>query len=353
MEKQINNEADSVVVDSIQEVKTETYGFSNIPITPDTGNLPLNKRAVNHSDNIYDKDDLPLVVHLKGNEEFFSEFNLSADEAMEILGIKRSRLNQISGKELRVGRAKVDRYIRPIYRSVDVEEYQKWTRATASHKKSKEVITDAAKQLEGYAQELADALSKDTGVLTLNLNQSISKLNSVILENLNNVKKSNHLFNSGLRNEFSNHSLNTLKSLNKITAEIEKNSDLIANQNKSILDTKSGIVMINSTVGSNNKKLETIKDEIKTISLQIKALENSINLINSSLASQQESLSNDLISIKKSLASEISLLVLEPMNKISSDLTNLEIQTSQKISNKKKSFNRFSKMRSNRKTPKW
>ena len=62
---------------------------------------------------------------------------------MHALGIKRSRLTQISGRDLRVGRVRVDRYIRPVYRSNDIEKYLAWTRATASHQKSSDAIKTA------------------------------------------------------------------------------------------------------------------------------------------------------------------------------------------------------------------
>ncbi len=48
--------------------------------------------------------DLPMIVWLRGDELYVDEFCLDADAAMKALGIKRSRLTQISGKELRVGR---------------------------------------------------------------------------------------------------------------------------------------------------------------------------------------------------------------------------------------------------------
>ena len=107
-------------------------------------------------------NDLPMVVWLQGNEIYASDFSLDADQAMIRLGIKRSRLNQISGRELRVGKARVDRYIKPFYREVDVEDYFSWTRATATHKKSSQEIEHASKKLEGHAEEIVGRLSNYT-----------------------------------------------------------------------------------------------------------------------------------------------------------------------------------------------
>ena len=82
------------------------------------------------------ENELPMVVWLKGDEDYVDDFCLDAEAAMKEIGIRRSRLTQISGKELRVGRMRIDRYVRPVYRTKDIEEYKKWTRATASHLKS-------------------------------------------------------------------------------------------------------------------------------------------------------------------------------------------------------------------------
>ena len=93
-------------------------------------------------------DELPMVVWLTGNEPYFGAFCLDADTVMVRLGLRRSRLTQISGKELRVGRAKIGRYIRPMYRDCDVESYLAWVKPTASHKKSSSVIEEAVQHLE-------------------------------------------------------------------------------------------------------------------------------------------------------------------------------------------------------------
>ena len=100
--------------------------------------------------------DLPLVVWLRGDELHANEFTLSADEVMTKLGIKRSRLTQISGHDLRVGRMRVDRYVRPVYRPQDIQEYMSWTRATATHQKSSDLILKAATELKGQTDQLRE-----------------------------------------------------------------------------------------------------------------------------------------------------------------------------------------------------
>jgi|GEM_PF-1944588 len=101
---------------------------------------------------------MPLVVWLRGDEPFAGDFNLDADAAMNLLGIKRSRLTQISGRELRVGRIRIDRYIRPMYRKSDIDEYLSWTRATASHLKSSDVLIAAANELREESKEVISHL---------------------------------------------------------------------------------------------------------------------------------------------------------------------------------------------------
>jgi hypothetical protein len=103
---------------------------------------------------------LPLVVWLRGDEPYFTEFSLDAEAVMQQLGIKRSRLTQISGNELRVGRTRIDRYVRPVYRPCDIDEYQQWTRATASHHKSSTLLEQAAHKLEDSSRDFAFQLAQ-------------------------------------------------------------------------------------------------------------------------------------------------------------------------------------------------
>jgi hypothetical protein len=107
-----------------------------------------------------DPNDMPMIVWLRGDESYLDDFCIDADAAMKALGIKRSRLTQISGKELRVGRLRVDRYTRPVYRVEDIEAYRSWTRATASHLRSSSAVHEAAERLE----ERSAKLSEEVGV---------------------------------------------------------------------------------------------------------------------------------------------------------------------------------------------
>lgn len=110
--------------------------------------------AASEPENQENKETLPMVVWLKGDEDYADAFCLDAEAAMKELGIRRSRLTQISGKELRVGRIRIDRYVRPVYRPIDIAEYKKWTRATATHMRSSSVLDSAAKDLQKSAEEM-------------------------------------------------------------------------------------------------------------------------------------------------------------------------------------------------------
>jgi hypothetical protein len=112
--------------------------------------------------------DLPMIVWLLGTEPWFSEFSLEAEQVMISLGIKRTRLTQISGRELRVGRVRRGRYISPVFRPEDVEQYLKWSRAPSTHIKSSTMLSEAADTLRQQADllesqflELKDSMTSD------------------------------------------------------------------------------------------------------------------------------------------------------------------------------------------------
>jgi hypothetical protein len=110
-----------------------------------------------------DPDNFPMVVWLRGDESYFNEFTLSTDAAMDLLKIRRSRLTQISGRELRVGRTRIDRYVRPVYRQIDIDGYLAWTRQTASHQKSANALKEAALILSTKSDELTEELLHKSG----------------------------------------------------------------------------------------------------------------------------------------------------------------------------------------------
>jgi hypothetical protein len=114
-----------------------------------------------------------MVVWLRGDEPYCTEFTLEADAVMEKLGIRRTRLTQISGRELRVGRIRKGRYIVPVYRPIDVMEYQSWTRASVAHVKSSNVVQEAADSLRIAGEELTERVDRIVQQLTSSIEGTI------------------------------------------------------------------------------------------------------------------------------------------------------------------------------------
>ena len=106
-------------------------------------------------------EELPQVVWLRGDEPYCGSFTLDAEAVMQRLGIKRTRLTQISGRELRVGRIRRGRYVAPVYRAEDVDAYAAWTRPTAAHLKSSQVLEDAARALAQQGDVVAERVHDD------------------------------------------------------------------------------------------------------------------------------------------------------------------------------------------------
>lgn len=149
--------------------KEEISLASPVPLAPelDRYDFDLQQGASRRSDAVanskaisLDVDDLPMIVHLRGEESYFSQFSLSAEQVMAMLGVKRSRLTQISGRDLRVGKARIDHYLRPIFRPCDVEAYLDTVRPASTHKKSSEVLDQAREKLEHETLRLSSILTE-------------------------------------------------------------------------------------------------------------------------------------------------------------------------------------------------
>ena len=133
----------------------------------------MNEGAVASHQRFADEPPFPMTIWLRGDEAYFSDFVLSADETMEVLGIKRSRLTQISGRDLRVGRKKVERYIRPCYREKDVNAYLSWVRSTASHQKSANAIHQAATSIAQVFEHNVDEFNRMVAEIRASLDAAV------------------------------------------------------------------------------------------------------------------------------------------------------------------------------------
>ena len=118
-------------------------------------------------------DDLPMVVWMRGDEDICSEFTMDADAAMAVLGIKRTRLTQISGRELRVGRRRLGRYIKPFYRSIDIDNYLQWTRRSATSQNATAALAKASEELESRTVSLSEDLQGLVGQLPILLRRAV------------------------------------------------------------------------------------------------------------------------------------------------------------------------------------
>lgn len=123
---------------------------------------------------------LPMIVWLCGDEE---EFSLTAEDVMATLDIKRSRLTQISGRELRVGRRRVDRYLKPFYRPVDVHSYQEQTRAALTRQRSAAAVSSVAADIEARHKTMLQATTTQMTAAITAVSQTLQRtLNTLLLE---------------------------------------------------------------------------------------------------------------------------------------------------------------------------
>lgn len=113
-----------------------------------------------HSQNVQDASSCILYLHSR--DPRVREFSCSAADAMQMIGIKRSRLTQISGKSLACARIKIGRYIRPMYRPQDIEDYVRRSRISQSQHKSRHIIETSTTKLIQEAEKISSCLEHAT-----------------------------------------------------------------------------------------------------------------------------------------------------------------------------------------------
>lgn len=117
------------------------------------------------------------VLYLDLHDPRAAQFDVGADEAMEALGIKRSRLTQISGRTLPCARIKIGRYVRPMYRHQDIENYRSRLRIPQSRAHAAQIIERTTSHLEKCATELTASLGRESGVLSQSMQQNFAQFN--------------------------------------------------------------------------------------------------------------------------------------------------------------------------------
>lgn len=205
-----------------------TIANSTTSTKESTGDFNDPTRAVT-SNNINEDETLPMLLWLRGDEDICQQFTIDADEAMDQLGIRRSRLTQISGRELRVGRMRSGRYIRPVFRQVDIDSYKDWTRPTASHTKSADLVAKALEPLKSAS---------------VNFDEKLQNLESAFSERFD-------MLNENLRRQ-------NIQVSRQISEEIHR-------QRKQILQLK-------STIEFQNKAIQVLSDKTSNISTKVAVL---------------------------------------------------------------------------------
>jgi len=250
--------------------------------------------AVDQEHNYSDTNELPMVVWLRGDEPYVEDFSLDAEAAMQELGIKRSRLTQISGKELRVGRIRIGRYTRPVYRTEDIETYKGWTRATATHQRSSSAINEAASKLEEHSEQISDKLGSIVESHTDEINLSVEKLNQRTEQNYLEYLKQTKNLAEDLKLRFFEHTQKNyeelrhridaltlavdglkvnIQALESLSTTIGKVQGSMTDLNQGQTDLTQQVKTFNDTVGkSDSSQLNLNRDIGRALSLVIQFL---------------------------------------------------------------------------------
>lgn len=201
--------------------------------------------------------DLPMIVFLDNDNN--SDFDISADEAMAELGIKRSRLSQISGRELRVGKKRIDRYLRPYYRRVDLLAYKDRTRPSTTKQQASEALLEAAQLIEVRVKALLQSTNEQ---FQKNLDDNIQQLSSELLYLL-------------AQQDTSRQQQTTVTQYEKIIGAIESIYCLVRENSATpaIKELQQLIVqqfrVIEQTLGVQNKILTSLQEQQQTLEQQI------------------------------------------------------------------------------------
>lgn len=218
---------------------------------------------------------LPMVVWLRGDEDFVEEFTLDAEAAMEQLGIKRTRLTQISGRQLRVGRMRQGRYIKPLYRPEDVAAYLKSARAPMSHLKAAKTIEET----KSYFEDIKESVLKIVEDAQASMNEAFHRALQSALEQQRST--SEHIYQQAINNTkalerlihttFTKMSDNTKRETSKLELQLLESLELIT---------------------KNHYKMTSALEEV----------EHRFEKMDSELQAQNANLQNAVKSLKKDLA---------------------------------------------------
>ena len=279
----------------ISAAETETsLGHFELP-TPESLNRDTNNALNGASQATWDDadeasagqhDDFPMIVWLRGDEPWFTQFDMDAEAVMHALGIKRSRLTQISGRELRVGRVRVDRYIRPVYRSTDIEKYLTWTRATASHQKSSDAIKTAVEQLHEQTAAVRTGLDSISRNFTDHIKQEMSSfIGEAIERGLAPLDVRLEQFQTTIAGW-----------MTQLTQQVSETFNVSTEQLKSTTET------ISETARHQAAALEVLTLQLNQTSEKAKAMEERLSAWDNLLTNNLKLIADDLATLKKPAA---------------------------------------------------
>lgn len=254
-------------------------------------------------------EDLPLSLEISKEHPQFHLFSFDAEKVMDILGIKRSRLNQISGESLRVARVKVDRYTRPFFRPEDVEKYLEWTRATASHQKSSDLLSSAIELLMSATKDLKSQFSPSENIVTKGFLNQQKELRSGLWDLRSSLSRDiPRKFTSLLHSQSS-----SLEKLSKRVDLLSKDQlqrwDSVDEKTQKLLSEfqtlQASQILIQTTTGNLDHQLSTLSENYTK---DQKNTENQFNILKASLEADHER--------NKEIAGDISLFKDEIQDKI-------------------------------------
>lgn len=178
-------------------------------------------------------------LHLQGDEEYFDEFSCTAEDAMDFLGIRRTRLRDISGHELRVGRKREGRYVRPFYRKCDLEEYRdiqekkasSARRQGASFQMLSSVIENQSVQIttqvESELKSRVETLANQTNSTFSKLEEFVSNQNLKLGFRLGKRIDELNLNVKSMQSNLTKEQLNVKAAMDKTADHLELNSEQI------------------------------------------------------------------------------------------------------------------------------
>ena len=301
MDGNIPNTSSSIISSSSSNQavisQQSTSNLDNLTNSSDDTNLSTNQPYKDQKNT----DDQNNIIYLSNDDPRIQEYTHNATEAMNILGIKKSRLHQITGTKLPCARIKIGRYLKPMYRHSDITDYLESLRTPISSAKSHKLINQSLQSLRSYALQINSFLDHDSDTVNIPAQSSeneshphtifnkISEL-SIKINDLNHkIARLNHpsknlsntlSFITGIYQKIKN-------DLDQITITIEKNShhhQLNEYYSKALHQHKINLEKIEynltQLLSNHNYLVEQLSININQLSLQIIKLMDNLSFDN-------------------------------------------------------------------------